>query len=62
MWLQVFLPLLVQYFSEPELKKLTQDVIELHHLDSGERTEQRDGEEEEGRRVTDLGEGDCTDE
>ena len=53
MWLQVFLPLLVQYFSEPELKKLTQDVIELHHLDSGEHTEQRDGEEEEGRRVTD---------
>ena len=25
----------MQYFSEPELKKLTQDVIELHHLDSG---------------------------
>ena len=29
----MFLPLLVQYFSEPELKKLTRDVIELHHLD-----------------------------
>jgi F-box/leucine-rich repeat protein 5 len=29
---EVFLPLLVQYFSEPELKKLTRDVIELHHL------------------------------
>ena len=34
--IQVFLPLLVQYFTEPELKKLTRDVIELHHLnDSG---------------------------
>ena len=33
---QVFLPLLVEYFTEPELKKLTQDIIELHHLnDSG---------------------------
>jgi F-box/leucine-rich repeat protein 5 len=33
---EVFLPLLVQYFSEPELKKLTRDVIELHHLNDFE--------------------------
>ena len=31
----MFLPLLVEYFSEPELKQLTKDIIELHHLDSG---------------------------
>ena len=30
---QVFLPLLLEHFSEVELRRLTQVVIDLHHLD-----------------------------
>ncbi len=42
---QVFLPLLVEYFSENELKRLTQVVVGLHHLEPGEEedTGEKDG-------------------
>ncbi len=42
---QVFLPLLVEHFSEVELKQLTQFVIDLHHLDS---QEEKDEDTKEG--------------
>ena len=32
---QVFLPLLLEYFSEPELRELTQRVNILHHIEPG---------------------------
>ena len=32
MCMQVFLPLLVEHFSESELRQLTKTVNELHHL------------------------------
>lgn len=44
--LQVYLPLLLEYFSEAELRQLTLQVLELHKLPTSEPAEEEEEEEE----------------